>query len=340
MRSDGSSRPKVVVTHWVHDEIIESLSKTCEVITNPTRETLSRDEVIHRCKDADGLMVFMPDAVDREFLDACPRLKVIAGALRGYDNFDVAACRDRQVWFAIVPDLLAAPTAELTVGLSIGLARRLLEGDALIRRGQFAGWRPILYSQGLSGKTLGIVGMGKLGRALAQRLQGFEMRLVYADPIPLPADLEKAWHVEAVPFPKLLATSDYVVLMVPLQPDTFHLLDREAIAQMKPGSFLINPCRGSVVDENAIADALESGHLSGYAADVFEMEDWARGDRPTNIEPRLVENRHQTFFTPHLGSAVETVRFEIAMEAATNLVQALQGHVPRGAVNRVSERSE
>ncbi|MEM9002338.1 MAG: phosphonate dehydrogenase [Cyanobacteria bacterium P01_F01_bin.86] len=329
-------RPKVVLTHWVHDEVISFLRDTCEVVANPTRETLPSDEIRRRSQDANGLMVFMPDSVDDAFLDGCPHLQVIAGALRGYDNFDVAACSNRQIWFTIVPDLLAAPTAELTIGLLLGLARRLPEGDALIRQSQFAGWRPILYSTGLLHKTLGIVGMGKLGRALAQRLQGFEMRLLYTDPTPLPADLEETWQIERVTLAELLATSDYVVLMVPLQPNTFHLLNDAAIAQMKSGSILINPGRGSVVDEKAIADALSNGHLAGYAADVFEMEDWARRDRPTRIEPRLLKNHNQTFFTPHLGSAVEEIRLEIAMEAAVNLVQALQGTIPQGAVNHLN----
>ncbi|MGF1514626.1 MAG: phosphonate dehydrogenase [Elainellaceae cyanobacterium] len=330
--SDASRRPKVVVTHWVHPDVIEFLGQTCDVLENPTRDTLSPEEVLRRAQDAEGLMVFMPDSVDAAFLAACPRLRVIAGALRGYDNFDVEACRDRNIWFTIVPDLLAAPTAELTIGLLLGLARRMLEGDAYVRRGEFAGWRPILYSPGLPGKTLGIVGMGQLGRALAPRLQGFDMTLQYTDPLPLSPELEQQWNLRAVDLDTLLETSDYVVLMTPLQPSTLHLIGREAIARMKPGSILVNPSRGSVVDEGAVADALASGQLAGYAADVFEMEDWARTDRPRTIEPRLLREGDRTFFTPHLGSAVEGVRRAIAMEAAVNLVQALQGKTPQGAV--------
>lgn len=327
-----ASRPKVVLTHWVHPQVIEFLNQSCDVLANTSRDTLPREEILRRAADAEGLMVFMPDAIDAAFLDACPQLKVIAGALRGYDNFDVAACRNRHIWFTIVPELLAAPTAELTVGLLLGLARRMLVGDAQVRSGGFAGWRPVLYSPGLLHKTLGIVGMGKLGRALAQRLSGFEMTLLYTDPVRLPVQLEQHWQITAVDFETLLCTSDYVVLMTPLQASTFHLLNRESIARMKPGSMVVNPARGSVVDERAIADALASGQLGGYAADVFEMEDWARPDRPLRIEPRLLQDREHTFLTPHLGSAVEEVRLEIAMEAAVNLVQALQGKVPPGAV--------
>ena len=325
-------KPKVVLTHWVHPEVLDFLRESCDVVENPTRETLPKDEILRRTQDAQGVMVFMPDSIDRTFLDACPNLKVIAGALRGYDNFDVAACRDRNIFFTIVPDLLAAPTAELTVGLMIGLGRRMLEGDAHIRSGHFAGWQPTLYSLGLLGKTVGIVGMGKLGRELAPRLAGFGCRLIYSDPVPLPTALEAQWQIEAVAFKELLQTSDYVVLMVPLLPSTLHLVGRDEIAVMKPGSLLINPCRGSVVDEAAVADAIASGHLAGYAADVFEMEDWARADRPRVIDSRLLQDRVRTFFTPHLGSAIEDVRRDIAMEAAVNLVQALQGNVPQGSL--------
>ena len=326
-------KPKVVVTHWVHPEIIELLSDRATVIANQTKDTLPRQEIIKRAKDAQALMVFMPDCIDREFLAACPDLKVIAGALRGYDNFDVAACTEKNIWFTIVPELLAAPTAELTVGLLINLARRMLEGDDLIRSGKFQGWRPQLYSSGLQNQTLGIVGMGQLGKALAQRLVGFEMKLFYCDPIPLDSELETAWQIERVDWETLLKQSKYVVLNVPLQPETFHLIDSDAIALMQPGSYLINPCRGSVVNEAAVAQAIESGHLAGYGADVFEMEDWARTDRPQNISQSLLSDRAKTFFTPHLGSAVDSVRYEIARQAAENILQALEGEVPQGKVN-------
>ena len=326
-------KPKVVITHWVHPEIIKLLSGRTKVIANQTKDTLPRQEIIKRAKDAQALMVFMPDCIDREFLAACPDLKVIAGALRGYDNFDVAACTEKNIWFTIVPELLAAPTAELTVGLLINLARRMLEGDDLIRSGKFQGWRPQLYSTGLLNQTLGIVGMGQLGKALAQRLVGFEMKLFYCDPIPLDSELETAWQIERVNWETLLKQSKYVVLNVPLQPETFHLIDSDAIALMQPGSYLINPCRGSVVNEAAVAQAIESGHLAGYGADVFEMEDWARTDRPQNIPQFLLSDRAKTFFTPHLGSAVDSVRYEIARQAAENILQALEGEVPQGKVN-------
>lgn len=189
-------KPKVVLTHWVHPEIIELLSASADVIPNTTRETLPRSEVIARAKDADALMAFMPDSIDSAFLEECPKLRVIGAALKGYDNFDVNACTRHGVWLTIVPDLLTIPTAELTIGLLLGLTRHMLEGDRQIRSGHFQGWRPTLYGSGLTGKTLGIIGMGAVGRAIAQRLAGFEMNLLYCDPIPLNAEQEKAWHVQ------------------------------------------------------------------------------------------------------------------------------------------------
>ncbi|MDB9539872.1 phosphonate dehydrogenase [Anabaenopsis tanganyikae CS-531] len=326
-------KPKVVITNWVHPEVIELLEPHCEVIANPHQESLSREEILQRAKNADGLMVFMPDSIDEAFLRECPQLKVIAAALKGYDNFDVDACTRCGVWFTIVPSLLSAPTAEIAIGLLIGLSRQMLVGDRLMRRGKFAGWRPQLYSLGLANRTLGIVGMGALGKAIAQRLAGFEMRLLYSDPVALTPEQEEMANLVRVSFDTLIEVSDFVVLVVPLQPGTFHLINANTLAKMKPGSFLINPGRGSVVDEQAVCQALESGHLGGYAADVFEMEDWHRSDRPHSIPQSLLENTNQTFLTPHIGSAVDELRRDIALEAAQNILQALQGEKPQGAVN-------
>jgi phosphonate dehydrogenase len=331
------TKPRVVVTHWVHPEVIQLLTKECQVIPNETRETLPRAEILRRGQGAQGLMVFMPDSLDDSFLEACPDLQIVAAALKGYDNFDVEACTRRGVWFTIVQDLLSEPTAELALGLLLGLSRNLLAGDRLVRSGDFAGWRPQLYGPGLTGKTLGIVGMGGVGQVLAQRLLGFDLKLVYCDPRPLPKDEERAWRLTRVTLTALLAKSDFVVLAVPLNHATLRLIDAETLESMKPGSLLINPGRGSVVDEEAVAEALARGHLGGYAADVFAMEDWARPDRPGGIPEALLENRGQTLFTPHLGSAVDEVRRDIALEAAGNILQALRGEKPRGALNEPAD---
>lgn len=327
-------KPKVVLTHRVHAEVIELLAAHCEVVPNTTYETLPRDEILRRAKDAEAIMTFMPDSVDEAFLRACPRLRVIGCALKGYDNYDVDACTRQGLWITNVPDLLTIPTAELTIGLLIGLTRNVLAGDRFVRGGSFNGWRPALYGSGLTGQTVGIIGMGAVGQAIAQRLVGYEMRVWYSDPIALPEEKETRWNVERVELPALLAASDFVVPMVPYHDKTLHMIDAHALAQMKPGAYLVNTCRGSVVDEQAVVEALASGRLAGYAADVFEMEEWARTDRPRSIPQALLEDTEHTLFTPHIGSAVDVVRLQIELEAARNILQALRGEVPQGAINR------
>jgi phosphonate dehydrogenase len=174
-----------------------------------------------------------------------------------------------------------------------------------------------------------------VGKALARRLKGFDVNVIYCDVRPLSASEEEEIGVRQASLENLLKNSDFVFPLLPLQPATLHLIDRESISLMKKGAFLINVCRGSVVNEQDVADALKSGQIAGYAADVFEMEDWARSDRPSAIPRDLLRDTENTFFTPHLGSAVDSVRRDIAMEAARNIIQVLNGEVPAGAVNRL-----
>lgn len=326
------SKPRVVVTHWVHPEVIALLESRCEVIANPDRETWARSHLLSLVGDAEAIMVFMPDSIDAAFLEHCPKLKVVGAALKGYDNFDVDACTERGIWFTIVPDLLTVPTAELTIGLMLALGRRLYEGDRLIRDGRFTGWRPQLYGTGLAGCTIGIIGMGAVGQALAQRLASFETRILYSDPVRLPSALEARWHAERVELMELLGESDYIVPMVPLTEASLHLIDAERLRAVKPGALLINACRGSVVDEQAVAEALLANRLGGYAADVFELEEWVRPDRPGEV-PEALLTHPRTLFTPHLGSAVDRVRCEIALQAAHNILQVLAGERPNDAIN-------
>lgn len=333
--SDHRPKPVVVITNWAHSEVVDRLAEHCTVIDNETRAPWPRDELLRRARDAEGIMTFMTDRIDDAFLAACPKLRVVACALKGYDNYDVAACTRRGVWLTNVPDLLTIPTAELAIGLLIGLTRRIADGDRYVRSGEFSGWRPMLYGAGLTGRTLGIIGMGAVGQAVAARLQGFRIKFRYADPRPLGAEAESRLGVARATMEDLLAESDYLLPLLPYVAATHHLIDAAALAKLKDGAFLINVCRGSVVDEEAVADVLATGRLAGYAADVFEMEDWARADRPSGIPHRLLADTGRTLFTPHLGSAVDEVRLAIEMEAASNLLEGLAGRTPRGAVNRL-----
>ncbi|HKU98851.1 MAG TPA: phosphonate dehydrogenase [Vineibacter sp.] len=329
-----STDPHIVISSRVHAEVIDALSRAGTVVGNQTDNALTQDELLRRCRDASALMAFMPERIDDAFLAACPRLRIVACALKGYDNFDVAACSRHGVWLTIVPDLLTAPTAELTIGLMIALARNVLPGDRLVRSGRFQGWRPILYGRGIDGSTVGLLGAGAVGKAVARRLAGFRARLLYADATPLTPDQEDDLRLQRVTPDELSRLSDFVVLCLPLSERTRHLVDRGFLARLKPSAFLINTARGSLVDEDAVADALAAGTLAGYAADVFAMEDWALADRPDDVPDRLRSAIDRTVLTPHLGSAVDDVRRSIALQAAASVLECLRGEVPSGAVNQ------
>lgn len=321
------ARPRILVTNLAFPETLERLSALGTVEANPNDTAWPQEEILRRARDADAIMAFMPDCIDADFVRQCRRLRIVACALKGFDNFDIEACTRAGIWVSIVPDLLTEPTAELAIGLTIGVGRMIRDGDTVVRAGGFEGWRPILYGTGLHGATVAIIGMGRLGAAIAQRLSGFGCRLLGVDPhAAMPAGVTGSGLDAA------LADSDVVILAAPLTAATRHLIGRDAIAGMKRGAQLINIGRGSVADENAVLAALMDGTLGGYAADVFEMEDWALPDRPRVIDPRL-RTHPRTLFTPHLGSAVARVRREIELRAAENIADALAGRRPRDAIN-------
>ncbi len=326
------SRPLVVLTHLVFPEVVQTLAREAKVWENRSPETLSRDELLRRCRQAEGIMVFMPDRIDGPFLDACPRLQVVAGALKGYDNLDVEACTRRGVWVTNVPDLLTAPTADLAIGLLLAVTRQITTGDRWMRAHRFAGWQPTLYGAGLTGKTVGILGYGALGQAIARRLAGFDVARLYFDPS-RPAEENGAQRTENCR--DLLHQSDFVVIAAPITSETYHCFDAAALRHMKRGAYLINVGRGSVVDEHAVAHSLSTGHLAGYAADVFELEDQSLAKRPLHIAAGLLERERRTVFTPHLGSATTDARRQIELAAAANLLAVLRGETPPGAVNQL-----
>lgn len=314
---------KIVVTQPIHEPVRAWLQSAGEVVMNPGPEPWSEEELYRHLKDADAMMAFMPDRVDQRTLLNAPRLKTIACALKGYDNFDLKACAQAGVSVSFVPDLLTEPTAELAIGLAIAAARHVLAGDASVRRG-YAGWRPQLYGTGLHGSVVSVIGLGAVGRAIVDRLCGFGCaELLGVDPHGEDGRLIMVGLDEA------LLRSDYVMLAVPLLEMTRHLINEAALASVRPGQIMVNIGRGSVVDETAVARALQDGRLGAYAADVYEMEDWLLADRPRHIHPELL--RHPaTVFTPHIGSAVKQVRLAIEMRAAENLLQALEGGDPQG----------
>lgn len=323
----GEQRTRVLVTQPVHADVVERLAAVADVDMHPGPEPLDTPELARRLAGADAMMGFMPDRVDAAVLAQAPRLRIVACALKGFDSYDVDACTRAGVWISIVPDLLTVPTAELALGLAIGLARHVRAGDALVRSGQFRGWRPTLYGRGLNGSTVAVLGLGQVGRAIVQRLQGFGCRVLGVDP-----QAAVVPHVERCTLDTALAQAQFVFVALPLTARTRHLVGAAELAAAPAGALWINVGRGSVVDEAAVARLLIEGHLGGYAADVFEFEDWSLAGRPHEVSAAL-RSHPRTLFTPHLGSAVVEVRRAIEHRAVDNILAVLAGGRPGDAIN-------
>lgn len=317
---------KIVVTQPIHEEVLHTLKSVGDVVMNPGPEPWTTAELHQHLIDADALMAFMPDRVDATALGHAPRLKTIACALKGYDNFDLQACEAAGVVVSFVPDLLTEPTAELAIGLAIGAARNVRQGDLFMRSGRYAGWRPVLYGTGLHQSVVAVVGLGAVGKAIVDRLAGFGCaQILGVDPVHRDA------RVRHVDLSEAIAQADYMLLAVPLTNSSRYLVDEALLSKAKPGLVLVNVGRGSVVHEAAVARALQAGLISAYAADVYEMEDWLLTDRPQCVNPQLLVS-DQTLLTPHLGSAVARVRLAIERRAAENLVKVLSGSLPKDIV--------
>lgn len=279
----------------------------------PTTEELRRD-----ASGAAAIVCTLTERIDAALLDAAgPGLRVVATASVGYDNIDVAAAAERGVVVTNTPGVLDDATADLTLGLILAAARRIAEGDRLLRRGEPWVWGPrMLTGKDLSaGATLGIVGYGRIGRAVARRARGFRMRLL-ATPTRSPLSAEDAAGVEFADLPELLERSDVVTLHCPLTPTTRHLIDDAALARMKPTALLVNTARGPVVDTQALVRALREGRLGGAALDVFEGE--------PAVDPQLLR-LEQVLLTPHLGSAGDATRSAMCRLAVRNVAEVLAG---------------
>jgi phosphonate dehydrogenase len=335
MIMDTRSARTVLVSHRIFPETLAALSEVGRVLAPNPNERFTKGRLDKLAAAADAFLAFMPDAVTASWLKNAPRLRMVAGVLKGSDNLDIDACTRRGVWVSNVPDLLTVPTAELAIGLMIGLARHIRQGDALIRRESGSCWRPSFYGTSISGSTVGIVGMGLIGVALAERLLALGARLNYFDQRAAGDSLEKRLNLKRCDLLKLVSSCDFLIVALPLNEGTYHLVNDDVLAGCKPGALLINPSRGSVVDERAVARALYSRRLGGYAADVFECEDLSIKKRPKRIHPRLLSHPN-TIFTPHLGSAVHSVRRASELRAAANVSDWAAGRPPRDALNQPS----
>jgi glyoxylate reductase len=318
-------KPRVLATRPLFPEARAILDRHFEVEYGKPGEQISRSDLLRRVADKDALICLLTEKVDEELLAAAPGLRIAATVSVGFDNIDVAACTKHKVVATHTPGVLDDTTADFAWTLLMAIARRLLEGDAWIRSGTWPGWDlDQLLGGDVWGKTLGIVGFGRIGRGVARRAQGFQMRILYSDAVRAPADVEKELGAEYVDRDKLFCESDFISLHVPLLPDTRHLIAKENLEKMKRTAFLVNTSRGPVVDEAALAEALENKKIAGAALDVFENE--------PKVHPALL-SRKDVILTPHIASASVDTRTKMAVMAANNVVAVFEGKRPPNALN-------
>jgi glyoxylate reductase len=338
------------VTRKLPDPATDRLAEVCEVHVGTDQGVMARTQLLERVRNIDGLICLLTDQIDQEVITTAPRLKVIANVAVGYNNIDLAAAQLREIYVTNTPDVLTDATANLTWGLILAVTRRIVEADAFLRGGKFNGWDlDLLLGTGLTGKTLGIVGYGRIGRAVARRATGFGVSVIYCgrDDIAFRDDPQHnayllsrqavantgAFNQSArldglsarrVTFNQLIETADIISLHVPLAAATHHLIDGQALSRMKPTTYLINTARGPVIDERALTDALQSGKIAGAGLDVYESE-------PEVSAPLLTMNN--VILLPHLGSATRETRTAMALLAVENAIDALSGRVPRNIVS-------
>jgi phosphonate dehydrogenase len=311
------------------------LRTVCDVREGPERGR-RREEIVRDARDAQALCVFVPDVIDDALLAQLPRLRVVAHFGKGYDNVDIASATRRRIWVTNVPADLTDATADLAWGLVLALARKIIPGDRAIREGLTPAWHPSrLLGTHVTGATLGIVGFGAIGRAIAKRARGFDCRILYYDVQRAPAEIERGLGVEYASFNDILRDAEIVVPVVPALPETRNLFDAAVLARMRRDALLVNVARGSVVDEAAVANALRERRLGGYAADAFACEERMTTNAPRGIAPALLNERERTVFTPHIGTAVASVREALAIVQAENVLAVFRGEKPPNAVNAV-----
>src|SRR5687768_5980986 len=282
------------------------LAPRFDVIEHPTEHERSEDDMITILAEADGAITLLQDPITRRVLEANPNLRIVSNLAVGYNNIDIDAAGELGIAVTNTPGVLTEATADLTMALMLAVVRRIVEGDAEVRATGRCEWEPLkLLGASLQGKTLGIIGMGRIGSAVAARARAFGMEIIGVR--------------RGDPLHELLATSDVISIHAPLSRETHHLIDAVALAKMKEGAYLINTSRGAFVDENALCDALDGGRLRGAGLDVYELE--------PEVNPRLLSMKNVVIL-PHTGSATDEARNAMARIAATNVLRYLQGQEP------------
>jgi glyoxylate reductase len=320
------SRPTAYITRRLPQAALEIVAATCAYrLWDSDDQPVPRATLLQAAADSDGVLAMLSDRIDAEFLAAAPRCRVVANMAVGYDNADVPALTAQGVLLTNTPGVLTDTTADLAWALLMAAARRIVEGQKLIEAGRWTSWSPMfMVGQDISGATLGIVGAGRIGGAVARRARGFDMRLLYHNRRPSPA-LEAQTGAEYRALADLLRAADFVVVLVPLTSETRGMFGAREFALMKPNAVFVNAARGPIVDEQALAEALRQGQIAAAGLDVFEREPIG-ADHPLLALPNVVA-------VPHIGSATVATRTRMATTAATNLVAALTGQPVPNPVN-------
>lgn len=323
---DNVAMDRIVVTRRVVDSALGLLDYHGDVWVWPEDRPIDRDALLAAVVDADGLLCMLTDRIDQEVIDSAPRLRALSQMAVGVDNVDVAACTSRGIPVGHTPDVLTETTADTAFGLLIAAARRFSEGIDLVRADRWGPWEPdLLLGRDISGSTIGIIGFGRIGQAIARRARGFDMRILVTNRTPRPADIA-AVDAEQVPLDRLLADADHVVVAAALTPETRHIIDESALRAMKPTATLVNISRGPTVDQEALHRALVEGWIGSAGLDVTDPEPM-RADDPLLALPNCT-------VLPHLGSASHQTRVKMAEMAARNLVAGLRGMPMEACVNQ------
>jgi len=313
--------PTFAVTNRVPESAVELLREAGDLRLDDRQQAIPRVDLLQLVAGVDAVLTLLHDRVDEELLAAAgPQLRCVANVAVGYDNVDLEAAARHGVTVTNTPGVLDDATADLTFGLILAATRRLAEGDRLVRSGREWSWgMGFMLGSGLQGKRLGIVGLGGIGRKVAERARAFGMEIAYHSRHPAPAEVEAALEAERLPFEDLLAGADVITLHTPLTPETRHLVGAAELEAMKPSAVLVNAARGPVVDERALAAALAAGEIAAAGLDVYEHEPL--------VEPALLE-LDNAVLTPHLGSATVETRAAMAELAARNAISVLSGQGP------------
>ncbi|MDI3531328.1 MAG: glyoxylate reductase [Candidatus Atribacteria bacterium] len=321
-----STKPRVFITRKIPEEGIKMIMHHLEAEISDFDGVLPKEVLLEKVKDKDGILCLLTDTIDKEVMDAAgPGLKVISNYAVGFNNIDVKEATRRGIMVTNTPGVLTETTADLAWALMMGIARRIVEADKFVRAGQFRGWEPLLLlGTDVYGATLGIIGFGRIGQAMARRALGFNMKVIYYDLQRAPLRIEKELEASYRALPELLQEADFVTIHVPLTPQTHHLIGEKELKMMKKEAYLINTARGPIVDEKALVRALQEKWIRGAALDVFENE--------PEVEPELLK-LDNVVLAPHIGSATYATRTKMATMAAENLIKGLQGEIPPNLVN-------